>query len=152
MPDIDKPVVIVLTIHPPKKKSRAVTVSAAPAGEMPLLLTGQFADRHALADQAYAQLLKRKPQTVKVTKGLEKYVAKIVAKHDPEADKPDQLVRSEEPLPAIEGDALEVEPQPTEAQLADYYENKAVEESDALGQPQDDAPPAPEDEAQARLF
>lgn len=114
-------IVITLTIKEPKGKGRPVIVSAAPAGEMPLLLAGQFADRHALADQAFATLLSRKPQTVKVAaekvaKKKSPAAGKVAESEEPaeesgapEApapapeDKPDQLVRPEE-LPAIEGD------------------------------------------------
>jgi len=60
-----KPITIITTIHPPKKGRRPVTVAAAPEGELPLMLAGDFAARHALADQAYGALLKRKPQIVK---------------------------------------------------------------------------------------
>ena len=61
-----KPIVIIFTVKPPKSNKRLITVSAAPEGEMPVMLTGQFSDRHALLDQIFAELLKRKPQTVKV--------------------------------------------------------------------------------------
>jgi hypothetical protein len=74
----DGDITIITTIHPAKKGVRAVTVMAAPDGEMPVCRTGLFADRHGLADQAYGELLKRKPQVVKSAKAGagEKKIAK----------------------------------------------------------------------------
>jgi len=63
-PDPILPVVLTVTVYPPKKNKRMVVVSGAPEGEMPLVLTGLFQERHALLDQAYAQCMKRKPQLV----------------------------------------------------------------------------------------
>ncbi len=65
-----KSITIITTVHLPKKgkggsQTRPITVAAAPEGELPIMLTGDFAQRHALADQAYGALLKRKPQIVK---------------------------------------------------------------------------------------
>jgi hypothetical protein len=61
----DGDITIITTIHPAKKGHRAVTVMAAPDGEMPVCRTGLFAERHQLVDQAYGELLRRKPQAVK---------------------------------------------------------------------------------------
>jgi hypothetical protein len=49
------PIVLTVTVYAPKKGVRKVVVSGAPEGEMPLLLTGVFQERHALLDRAYAQ-------------------------------------------------------------------------------------------------
>lgn len=62
----DKPITIIVTIHPAKKGKRPVTVAAAPEGELPLILSGFFPERHQLADQAFGALLKRKPMTPKI--------------------------------------------------------------------------------------
>ena len=59
-----KPIVLTVTIYPPKKGVRKVVVTGAPEGEMPLLLEGVFAERHALIDQAFSGVLKRDPQVV----------------------------------------------------------------------------------------
>ena len=120
MTDDIKPITIILTIHPPKKTSRRVDVAAAPEGEMPLLLTGAFADRHKLADQAFAALLKRKPQTVKASsngtgkKKTTKHKPSSPAKPDTDTDTdaepetgptgPIPEVELDADLPVIEGD------------------------------------------------
>jgi len=62
--DDPKPITLIVTIYPPKKGQRHVMVSGAPEGEMPLLFTGIFQERHALLDQAFAGVLKREPQIV----------------------------------------------------------------------------------------
>lgn len=62
----DQPVTIQIVIHPPNKLNlRRVDVWAAPAGEMPVALSGHFADRHKLVDQAYGQVVRREPQALK---------------------------------------------------------------------------------------
>jgi hypothetical protein len=60
----DTPIVLTLTIYPPKKQQRKIVVTGAPEGEMPLLLEGVFAERHTLLDQAFTAVLKREPQVV----------------------------------------------------------------------------------------
>lgn len=55
---------IIVTLLPPKKGKRKLVISAAPEGEMPLLITGEFSERHALLDRAYATVMKRDPQVV----------------------------------------------------------------------------------------
>jgi hypothetical protein len=62
-----KRVVITLEIGEPKKGMRALVISGAPAGEMPLIKAGTFAERHALLDQMWADLLRRPDQTPTVT-------------------------------------------------------------------------------------
>jgi len=133
-------IVITITVKEPKGKGRPIIVSAAPSGEMPLMVTGQFADRHQLLDSIFAQLLTRKPQVVKVAAdkkvapGQVKSRELAAAKAEPaatEEPKPDQLVR-QEPLSIIEGD----EPGPEAAGDGDNDsepdENEAIDESDAL--------------------
>jgi len=126
MTDEIKPITIITTIHPPRKGHRAITVAAAPEGELPVMLTGDFAARHALADQAYGALLKRKPQVVKSANSSKRKVNKsktverrgyakrkptpvAIAQDDSLAvtEKPDQLVPPVDPgaLPVIEGDS-----------------------------------------------
>ena len=108
----DKVITIITTIHPVKRGGkRAITVAAAPEGELPLMLTGVFADRHQLADRAFGELIKRKPVTPKLTPGK---AAKEVAESEPaEAPAAPELAVDEvgpietpatEPLPAIAGD------------------------------------------------
>lgn len=63
-----KKVVITLEIGEPKKGMRALVISGAPAGEMPLIKSGTFAERHALLDQMWAELLRRPDQTPTITK------------------------------------------------------------------------------------
>ncbi len=60
----DNPIVLTLTIYPAKKNQRKIAVTGAPEGEMPLLLEGVFAERHALLDQAFTAVLKRDPQII----------------------------------------------------------------------------------------
>jgi hypothetical protein len=121
-PDPILPIVLTVTVYAPKKGVRKVVVSGAPEGEMPLLLTGVFQDRHTLLDQAYAQCLKRDPQLVTIAEPKAKAgKAKSItagADEDEEAAETteeqdsDQLVKDvpvspsteAENLPAIEGD------------------------------------------------
>lgn len=62
-----KRVVITLEIGESKKGMRALVISGAPAGEMPLIKAGTFAERHALLDQMWADLLRRPDQTPTIT-------------------------------------------------------------------------------------
>lgn len=107
--DAPKPITLIVTIYPPKKNVRHVMVSGAPEGEMPLLFTGIFQDRHALLDQAFAGVLKREPQTVTLKADKSKSVTA-----DPDAEEPgnrepdedaasDQLV-SDDGLPSPVGE------------------------------------------------
>jgi hypothetical protein len=121
-------IVITLTVKEPKGKGRPIIVSAAPAGEMPLILTGLFQDRHRLLDEIWIDLLTRKPQIVKVAAAKvadEKKVAEKDGDESEEAEapaaeteeKPDQLVRPAEDLPVIEGDAPAGAPDEPQATL-----------------------------------
>ncbi len=62
-----KEITLIVSIYPPKKGQRRVVISGAPEGEMPLIVEGLFPERHTLLDRAFADLLKRKPQIVKVS-------------------------------------------------------------------------------------
>lgn len=103
-----KPIVLTVTIYPPKKGVRKVVVTGAPEGEMPLLLEGVFAERHALIDQAFSGVLKRDPQvvTLKEEKPAKSKSKGTAADDDGEqgdeaaADASDQLVSEDGPLPA----------------------------------------------------
>jgi hypothetical protein len=125
-PDPILPVVLTVTVYPPKKNKRMVVVSGAPEGEMPLFLTGLFQDRHTLLDQAYAQCLKRDQQLVTIAEpkskksGIKYGPGATVENDDEDEETPEttgQLVTDEtaedvpvspsteaENLPAIEGD------------------------------------------------
>jgi hypothetical protein len=111
-PDPILPVVLTVTVYPPKKNKRLVVVSGAPEGEMPLLLTGLFQDRHTLLDQAYAQCLKRDPQLVTIVEPKASKAKSITAgandDETEEAETTDQLVEAAEDLPAIESDAVAI--------------------------------------------
>ncbi len=59
-------IIITIEIGEPKKKApRDIIVSGAPVGEMPIIKSGTFADRHALTDAIYAELQRREPQVPK---------------------------------------------------------------------------------------
>lgn len=60
----EKPIVMTVTINPLKGTKRAVMVSAAPQGEMPIVLSGHFPQLHDLINQAFGQIVKRDPQVV----------------------------------------------------------------------------------------
>lgn len=122
-----KPIVLTVTIYPPKKGVRKVVVTGAPEGEMPLLLEGVFAERHALIDQAFSGVLKRDPQvvTLKEEKPAKSKSKGAAADDDEEeqggeavADASDQLV-SDNPLPASPVDTGEEQ---ETAQLSDISE------------------------------
>ena len=66
----DKTVILTVLILPPANGKRKVIVSGAPEKEMPVVRLGTFAERHALEDAVWLELMKREPQlvTVKVEK------------------------------------------------------------------------------------
>jgi hypothetical protein len=59
------PTLLTVTVMPAKNGKRKIIVSGAPAGEMPIVRTGLFADRHVLLDEVWGELQHRKPQVVK---------------------------------------------------------------------------------------
>ena len=105
-PDPILPIVLTVTVYPPKKNKRRVVVSGAPEGEMPLLLTGLFQERHALLDQAYAECLKRKPQlvTIEEKKTTKRKSDQLVGSTETITETLKDDEGTEEELPAIEGD------------------------------------------------
>lgn len=52
---------IILDVDLSRPKTRAVTVSGARAGRLPIIQSGAFSERHQLADAIYAALIKQKP-------------------------------------------------------------------------------------------
>lgn len=59
-------IIITIEIGEPKKKApRDIIVAGAPVGEMPIIKTGTFANRHVLVDAIYAELQRREPQVPK---------------------------------------------------------------------------------------
>lgn len=118
-----KPITIITTIQPPDAKGkRKVSVAAAPENEMPVIFTGTFAEWRDLETQAYVEVIKRKPQTVKAaaTAAKKRTGGKADKVEEPEetgpigpaeetteAEAPVESVASEpeaEELPIIEGD------------------------------------------------
>lgn len=152
-----KPITLIVTIYPPKKNVRHVMVSGAPEGEMPLLFTGIFQERHALLDQAFAGVLKREPQIVTL-KADKASTAKSITgdasddeteEADSKETASDQLVSevsepenaesvpvspitSAEELPAIDGDTgdLAESRRNFEAALEDIKANQAATEEE----------------------
>lgn len=155
--DDPKPITLIVTIYPPKKGIRPVMVSGAPEGEMPLLFTGIFQERHALLDQAFAGVLKREPQIVTL-KADKASTAKSITgdasddeteEADSKETASDQLVSevsepdnaesvpvspitSTDELPAIDGDTGELAESRRnfEAALEDIKANQAATEED----------------------
>ncbi len=126
--DDPKPIVLTMTIFPPKKGVRKVVVTGAPDGEMPLLLAGVFAERHTLIDQAFSGVLKRDPQVVTVKEAKPaKSKSKGAASDDDEeqggedeaVEATDQLVSEDGPLPTSPVDTGEEQ---ETAQLSDISE------------------------------
>ena len=60
----EQTIIITATVAPLKGGKRAVLVSAAPDGELPVILSGNFADLKNLFDEAWLALLKREPVVV----------------------------------------------------------------------------------------
>ena len=98
-----KPIVLTVTIYPPKKGVRKVVVTGAPEGEMPLLLSGVFAERHALIDQAFSGVLKRDPQVVTLKEEKPAKASKSKSKG---------TVAADDDEPGDEGEAVEASDQP----------------------------------------
>ena len=111
----EKAMTIITTILPPKKGVRRLVISAAPEGEMPVVLTGEFSVRHALMDRAYAAVLRRDPQVVTVKDmmtGNSKSITADADEEEPgnrEPDKDEPFKGEGEELPAIEGDDVAAE-------------------------------------------
>lgn len=116
--DAPKPITLIVTIYPPKKGQRHVMVSGAPEGEMPLLFTGIFQERHALLDQAFAGVLKREPQIVTLKDDKPGKSKSITASADDddeetsvtESDATDQLVTDAEVSEPESAESVPVSP------------------------------------------
>ena len=132
----DQTIIITATVAPLKNGKRAVLVSAAPDGELPVILAGNFADLKNLFDEAWLALLKREPVVVpdKARQGeVEKPQAKKTPKPGVVQDKPmtddeiDQAIAPDdddadetetvetdtvEPEPVIEPEPANLEPAP----------------------------------------
>jgi len=93
--DAPKPITLIVTIYPPKKGQRHVMVSGAPEGEMPLIFTGIFQERHALLDQAFAGVLKREPQIVTLKDDKPGKSKSITASADDDDDDENSVTESE---------------------------------------------------------
>lgn len=94
---------IILDVDLSKPKARAITVSGARPGELPVIRTGAFAERHAMADAIYGQLVAKKPRAT-----LKKSKAKSKAKATPTADaaievEPAEELTAEDPEEKIGG-------------------------------------------------
>ena len=83
----EQTIIITATVAPLKGGKRAVIVSAAPEGELPVILSGNFAELKTLFDEAWLALLKREPVVVpdKARKGE----AEKPAPHKDTAPEPD---------------------------------------------------------------
>jgi len=135
MADKGKNTVIQIVIAPPGKTGRGVIVSGAPAGEMPIIKTGQFAQMQQLVGQVWRELATREPQvpdlTVKATaaKPAAKATGKGKAKGKPEAATEAVAEVVAEPATNLDAEPSAVdeliEPPPTSDQLV------ANEHSDA---------------------
>ena len=60
----EQTIIITATVAPLKNGKRAVIVSAAPEGELPVILSGNFAELKTLFDEAWLAILKRQPMIV----------------------------------------------------------------------------------------
>lgn len=114
----EQTIIITATVAPLKSGKRAVLVSAAPDGELPVILAGNFADLKNLFDEAWLALLKREPVVVpdKARKGeAEKPAPNKDAAPEPDDDdaNDDETETVEpEPVPVVEPEPEPVEPIP----------------------------------------
>ncbi len=102
-----KPVVITLTIFPLKHRKRPLLISAAHAGEMPLVHSSTFDQLHPALNQVWLELMKRKPQTVKVGSGPKRQDGK--KKDNTEGADANGVAELEEQITATEKDLLSSE-------------------------------------------
>ena len=113
----DQTIIITATVAPLKGGKRAVIVSAAPEGELPVILSGNFAELKTLFDDAWLALLKREP--VVVPDKARKVEAEKPAPNKDAAPEPDdepETVETDtiepEPAPVVEAEPEPVEPAP----------------------------------------
>lgn len=119
----DKKITFTLIFQPMQKgKPRQITVAGAPDGEMPVIKSGTFADRHSLVDVIWKELTERAPQIPKHTEPK---------KEEPKASEP---AKDEQPDEAQAEEADASEP-PTEQPAAG-----GPAEPDQLVAQADDAP------------
>ena len=80
----DQTIIITATVGPLKNGKRAVLVSAAPEGELPVVEMGNFAELKTLFDTVWLALLKRAPMVVpdKARKGEPEKTKPPAAKSD----------------------------------------------------------------------
>ena len=118
----EQTIIITATVAPLKNGKRAVIVSAAPEGELPVILSGNFAELKTLFDEAWLAVLKRQPMIVpdKARKGEAEKTApnKDAAPDTDNADTDDESETVEtdtvtpEPAPVVEPAPETVEPAP----------------------------------------
>ena len=113
----EQTIIITATVAPLKGGKRAVIVSAAPEGELPVILSGNFDELKTLFDEAWLALLKRKP--VVVPDKARKVEAEKPAPNKDAAPEPDdepETVETDtiepEPAPVVEPEPEPIEPAP----------------------------------------
>jgi hypothetical protein len=129
----DRPITLIVTVYPPKKDKRRILISAAPDGEMPLMFSGLFPDRHALLDRAFAGVLKRDPQvvTVKIEKKGKVSADQIIndgSQASEETGESDQLVTDQESESAVPVSPITETTEETSGQLIALSEREDPEQ------------------------
>ena len=115
----EQTIIITATVAPLKGGKRAIIVSAASEGELPVILSGNFDERKILFDEAWLALLKREP--VVVPEKARKGEAEKPAPNKDTAPEPDEAYDANddetetvepEPAPVVEAEPEPVEPAP----------------------------------------
>lgn len=75
-------VILSIAVNPFQNGKRTIVISGAPAGEMPIVRTGKFSEMHALLDEVWLELNKRKPKVVLKPKASTDTKAKDAADDD----------------------------------------------------------------------
>lgn len=89
-PSNQKTIVLMVEVLPADARgNRKIIVSGAPKEEMPLVRAGLFANRHALLDEIYRDVMKRKPQVIK-------RAASATAKREDAKDEPEPETTTEQ--------------------------------------------------------
>ena len=91
----EQTIIITATVAPLKGGKRAIIVSAAPEGELPVILSGNFAELKTLFDDAWLALLKR--ETVVVPEKARKGEAEKPAPNKDTAPEPDEAYDTNTP-------------------------------------------------------
>lgn len=135
------PIVITLEIFPADAKSkRKLIVSGAPKGEMPVVLSGLFAERHTLLDQLWIALGTRKPQVVKVKTAAKKGEKKDGEADEAEKDAGDEKTAGESSADAeapVEQSEPPTEPE-TEVEIIPPVEAQTEDDQLVAGKPLED--------------